>query len=633
MNEEWVDIRVQLKDAQRFISQTTEAGASVSRLGTETEMAGAKAAKGGRGFDLFRRGSANATSGGIVSRVRGMGGSWFHAAKGILAAGAAFASYEGAKRAVETTDKLAQATLKLTKNTNLDVQTASRLAAVTQARGIESNKLGMTLAKLSTQVTGGLAGQKSSVDLWNSLGVTQRDLVNANKDMPSFLGLLADRLHAMGPGFARTTAASKLFGRSWQSLLPLLRDGGKAFNDQLATAGKYGAQFDEKGLGSVENFIKKQREMKYATLGLQISFAQFLIPILVKLIGWFNQAVLWFRKHNDITSVLTGTLKAFGFVLGGIVRLIGSNTVSARLFGVALAALIVLWGGSKIIMFFTWIKETAIALKIVTAAQWLWNIALDANPIGLIVLAIAGLIAILVVAYKKVGWFRDAVNAAWGWIKNAFNAATGFIAKHWKLLLGILTFGWSVVATWIIKHWHQISGAAGSVINFITGTFGKGIGFVSNLFIGMWKTAKSVFNGIVAAGKGAINILISIFNTGIDAINAITPGDINLPFGVTIPGIPDIPKIPYLEAGGLIRRTGLAMVGERGPEVVTLPQGARVDPLPDRNSGESVLPQVSRSHLVERFARSLNLTIPVHLYGREVGKANARFIDDEMARA
>jgi tape measure domain-containing protein len=47
-----------------------------------------------------------------------------------------------------------------------------------------------------------------------------------------------------------------------------------------------------------------------------------------------------------------------------------------------------------------------------TAVQWLLNGALTANPIGLVVLGIAALVAGVVVAYKKLGWFRDMV----GWV-------------------------------------------------------------------------------------------------------------------------------------------------------------------------------------------------------------------------
>jgi phage-related minor tail protein len=89
----------------------------------------------------------------------------------------------------------------------------------------------------------------------------------------------------------------------------------------------------------------------------------------------------------------------------------------------------------------TWIRENApvvgtfvailagflIINKIVKAVAAL-NIVLAANPIGLVVLAIAALAAGLVYAYKKSETFRRIVDAAWAGIKHAVRSAwVGFI--------------------------------------------------------------------------------------------------------------------------------------------------------------------------------------------------------------
>lgn len=70
-------------------------------------------------------------------------------------------------------------------------------------------------------------------------------------------------------------------------------------------------------------------------------------------------------------------------------------------------------------------KAAAAASKAWAAAQWLLNAALTANPIGLAVAAIAGLVAVLVVAYRKSETFREIVDGAFravgkaaGWLKD-----------------------------------------------------------------------------------------------------------------------------------------------------------------------------------------------------------------------
>ena len=85
----------------------------------------------------------------------------------------------------------------------------------------------------------------------------------------------------------------------------------------------------------------------------------------------------------------------------------------------------------------------AIATGIATAAQWALNIAMYANPIGLIILGIVALIAIVVAVGLVIWKFRDT-------IVNAFNQALEWVKDNWPLLLAILTgpFGLAVYAIW-----------------------------------------------------------------------------------------------------------------------------------------------------------------------------------------
>jgi uncharacterized protein YjbJ (UPF0337 family) len=59
------------------------------------------------------------------------------------------------------------------------------------------------------------------------------------------------------------------------------------------------------------------------------------------------------------------------------------------------------------------------ATAVATGAQWALNAALNANPIGLVVLAIAALAAGLVIAYQKSETFRDIVDGAMGKVQDA----------------------------------------------------------------------------------------------------------------------------------------------------------------------------------------------------------------------
>lgn len=123
----------------------------------------------------------------------------------------------------------------------------------------------------------------------------------------------------------------------------------------------------------------------------------------------------------------------------------------------------------------------------VTAAQWLWNAAMDANPLGLIVLALAALGVALVIAYKKSATFRAVVQGALGAVKGAVDALEAafstlrttaanvfnWVSEHWKLAL--FAFGPLGAAVYLISsNFDAIKGAAQGAYNWVTGAWKKG---------------------------------------------------------------------------------------------------------------------------------------------------------------
>ena len=120
----------------------------------------------------------------------------------------------------------------------------------------------------------------------------------------------------------------------------------------------------------------------------------------------------------------------------------------------------------------------------------------------------------------------------------------------------------------------------------------KGIGYMMDfwlkVFTGDWKGAwdslkeyfSAVWDAISAIFKAVANNLIRGLNNLIRGLNKISfsipdwvPSIGGKNFGM------NIKEIPLLAAGGDIQRSGAAIVGENGPELLDLPAGARVTPL------------------------------------------------------
>ena len=122
------------------------------------------------------------------------------------------------------------------------------------------------------------------------------------------------------------------------------------------------------------------------------------------------------------------------------------------------------------------------------------------------------------------------------------------------------------------------------IISTVTSVFQGLLDFIKDVFTGNWKGAwesivkmfSSIFTGIVEVAKKPLNAIISLLNGAIDGFNSIKIPDWVPAVGGK--GI-DIPHIPMLANGGDVDSAGMVMVGERGPELLNLPRGARVSPL------------------------------------------------------
>ncbi|HEX6781575.1 MAG TPA: tape measure protein [Solirubrobacterales bacterium] len=127
---------------------------------------------------------------------------------------------------------------------------------------------------------------------------------------------------------------------------------------------------------------------------------------------------------------------------------------------------------------------------------------------------------------------------------------------------------------------------AGSALSAIKGAAGKIVGTITGLAPRMVAAGKSLWTslarGFVAAvGSGlgfASDLGKAIANSAIGFLNDAIPNSIPVPLGPDI-SLPNDP-IPHLANGGILRSAGRVLVGDAGPEVLSLPKGARVDPLP-----------------------------------------------------
>ena len=221
----------------------------------------------------------------------------------------------------------------------------------------------------------------------------------------------------------------------------------------------------------------------------------------------------------------------------------------------------------------------AICQGVCTAAQWALNIALSANPIGIIIVAIGALIAIGVAMWMN--W--DSICA---WCKSAFQAVGDFFVSVGTSIGSFFSGLWTGIRDTAVGVWNSITG-------FLSGAWNTISSAAVSVFTGIGNAIKNVWNGIVGAIKGAINSIISAINSmirgAVSGVNGLINGINSVTGAVGIPAIPTFtaPQIPMLANGGLIRTAGTVIVGEKGPEMLSLPRGAKVSPLDKSKRSEN----------------------------------------------
>lgn len=198
-----------------------------------------------------------------------------------------------------------------------------------------------------------------------------------------------------------------------------------------------------------------------------------------------------------------------------------------------------------------------------------------------------------------VQFFSDMFSQAWTAICDVWNAAAGFFGDVWNKVVGVF----QAVGTWFGDRFRE----AWENVKRVFAPVGKFFQDMWNTIVNKFTTigtavgnaiggaVKSVVNGIISGAEKSINFFIGLINGAAGIIN-------------NIPGV-HIPKVPEVHFGRLAKGTehaegGRYLVGENGPEMVTLPRGAKVMPA-----------QRTENYLKENRERgNININIDAKIY-------------------
>lgn len=239
---------------------------------------------------------------------------------------------------------------------------------------------------------------------------------------------------------------------------------------------------------------------------------------------------------DAVGRVLGAALQAIGPALPGVVKAFGDLATTVA--NILVPAIQFLGPPLKVIGDFVannsqTIGNIAVALGIWAAAQWLLNIAMDANPIGLLILAIGALIAIVAVIIAYWGpistffanlwnnvknWFVSVWNSIWNFLVSTwnniwstvvgvFNAIGSFFVGIWNSIVGFFVGAWNNIVNAVVGAgqavWNAITGTFNSVVGFVGGIPGRIIGALGGLGNLLWNAGASIINGFLNGLRSA----------------------------------------------------------------------------------------------------------------------------------
>ena len=423
--------------------------------------------------------------------------------------------------------------------------------------------------------TGGLL-RDMGVPMEQTVGMTN-DLAQRGADLAAVYGVDAEQaftamqkamggsykgLRELGIQMDKNEVEAYAMSKGWTDAEGNVTDAGRAMATQALimekTADKAGTFAEHSGeVANQQKILALQFEETKETIGTA------LLPIIQKLLDVFVPLLEFTAKYADVIVPIAG------IVLGMVAAYKAYELITMAVKAAQLVA---------------------------TAAQWAWNAAMMANPIGLIVIAIAAVVAAVILLYTKVDWFRnmvdaaiDGVVAAWNWLWDILKKTFNWIKDNWPLLLAILTGPFGTAVYLIVKNWDSIKNAAGHAIDAIQGIMGRVWDILTWPFRHaqesisyVWGLVSGVFRGFVDNLRwlfGQVYDIITYpFRRAMDAIKWLWNTTIG-GFGFTIPNwIPVVGgkefRIPKMAAGGIVTRPTIALIGEAGPEAV-VPLGTK----------------------------------------------------------
>jgi uncharacterized protein YjeT (DUF2065 family) len=232
---------------------------------------------------------------------------------------------------------------KLANSLGISTESLGGLQYAADLANVSNETLSTALSKTAMMAGKVESGDKAATKAFNDLGISAAQI--AGKNPADIFLMVSDSISKMSNPTERAAAASELFGRSWQSLMPLLQEGSAGIATAGAEAEKMGLAVSGIDTAKVEMANDALTRLWSVVKGLANQIAVALSPYIqaaaddlfemgtkgegmgqrvTNAMKWIKRAIGWVGDQLNLLKVPWYALKSVAeFAIGGILLGIG----------------------------------------------------------------------------------------------------------------------------------------------------------------------------------------------------------------------------------------------------------------------------------------------------------------------
>lgn len=328
------------------------------------------------------------------------------------------------------------------------------------------------------------------------LGLQVYDSEGNMRSMNDILGDLNSGMDGMTAA-EKSNIIGKIFNKTdLSSVNALLANTGSTWDDLQKSISDSGGAAGQMADTQLDNLQGQITILKSALEGLAISFGELLMPAIKQIVGWVQKFVEWLNSLDDGTKKTVVTIALLAAALGPVLIVVG-KVVSA------------------VGTIMTVVPKIAGVINTVKGAFAALNTTMLANPIVLIVAAIAALVAAFIYLWNNCDGFRQFWIDLWENIKQAAITA-------WEAVKSFLTTAWEAIkntATTIFEALKAFFSTIWEGIKLIFSTVAEVIKTIIVTYFNVYKTIiTTVFNAIKIVVTTVWNAIKTVITTVVTAI-------------------------------------------------------------------------------------------------------------------